>query len=104
MEKRTKIPVEECCMYYEVETAFIQQLDEHGLIELIHYGKEVFIAYEQLPYLEKYKRLHYDMDINWKGLETIQHLLNRVQALQQEIKRLRNELEQGPAPAAFGSF
>ncbi|MBS1574821.1 MAG: chaperone modulator CbpM [Bacteroidetes bacterium] len=89
MEKAKKISVEQCCVYYSIETSFVQQLDERGLIKLNRIGKKTFIAYEQLGDLEKYIRLHYDLEINMAGLETIRHLLHRVQLLQDEVRRLQ---------------
>ncbi len=93
METAKKISVEQCCIYYSIETTFIDQLNEHGLIELSRSGNEAFIDYEQLPDLEKYMRLHYDLEINMPGIEAIKYLLNRVQQLQQEIKDIRNTLD-----------
>ena len=37
-------------------------------------------------------RLYYDLEINMAGIDTIRHLLNRMQSLQQEMKRLQGEL------------
>lgn len=92
MERSKKISVEQCSIYYQIDTTFVQQLDEHGLLKLSRSGKKAFITYEQLPDLEKFIRLHYDMEINLEGIEAITHLLKRVQHLQQEIKRLEKEL------------
>ncbi|WP_300597981.1 chaperone modulator CbpM [Niabella sp.] len=86
------ISVEQCCAYYRIEVAFIQSLNEHGLIELMQQEEGVFIGYEQLTDLEKYRHMHYDLDINMEGLETIAHLLGKMRALQTEIRALRNEL------------
>lgn len=91
MEKEKKISVEQCCVYYSIETSFVQQLDEHGLIQLVHSDEKTFIAHEQLPDLERYMRLHYDLEINMEGLEAIKHLLERMQYLQKEVKRLQGE-------------
>lgn len=93
MEKTKKISVEQCCICYSIETSFVQQLDEHGLIKLNRTGKKTFIAYEQLPDLEKYMRLHYDLAINMEGLEAIRHLLDRLNGLQHDIKRLQAEMD-----------
>jgi hypothetical protein len=68
------------------------QLDEYGLIELDHSGTETLIAYEQLPALEKYMHLHYDLDINMEGMEAIKHLLHRMADLQQQVRKLEQEL------------
>lgn len=92
MEKESRIAVEQCCSYYNIEPSFIQQLDEYGLIELSRSGKETFIAFEQLPDLERYIRLHYELDINMAGIEAVSHLLNRVQRLQRELRKLQGEL------------
>ncbi len=93
MEKEKRISVEQCCSYYSIEISFVQQLDEYGLIELNRSGEETFIAFEQLPDLEKFMRLHYELEINMAGLEAITHLLNRVEGLQHELKRVQGELQ-----------
>lgn len=91
METVNRISVEECCVYYNVEIAFIHQLDEYGLIELNRSDETVFIAFEQLSDLEKYMHLHYELEINMEGLETIKHLLDRVHDLQKEVNRLKGQ-------------
>lgn len=93
MEQSQKISVEQCCSYYSIDTLFMQQLDEYGLLELEHSGKEAFITFEQLADLEKYMRLHYELEINMAGIEAIKHLLNRMQGLQQELNRLQDTLQ-----------
>jgi len=95
MDKLMSISVTECCIHYSIEASFVWNLDEHGLIELERSGQDAFIAYEQLPELEKYMHLHYDLDINMEGLEAIKHLLGRMEQLQQQVKRLENELGRG---------
>lgn len=92
MEKGNWISVEECCVYYSIETSFVHKLDEHGLIELNRSDEAVFIAFEQLSDLEKYMHLHYELEINLEGLETIKHLLDRVHDLQKEVNRLKGEV------------
>jgi len=91
-EQINSISVEQCCSYYSIEVAFIRSLNEHGLIELTQQEEHYFIGFEQLADLEKYMHMHYDLEINMEGLETIAHLLNKVQALQTEVRTLRNAL------------
>ncbi len=50
------------------------------------------VPMHQLPQLEKMVRLYYEMDINMEGIETINHLLNRMNEMQQEIVKLQNRL------------
>lgn len=95
MKKDNRITVEQCCIYYEIETSFVHKLDQHGLIKLSHSGKKAFIDFTELHSLEKYMHLHYDLDINMEGMEAIAHLLDRVENLQLQVKGLKNELEKG---------
>lgn len=94
MAETNKISVEQCCIYYSIETSFVQQLDEHGLIELIRSGQEIYIEFDQLPDLEKYMRMHYDLHINLEGLHAIKHLLHQIQTLQTEMKKLHGGLSE----------
>ncbi len=91
MEKVNRISIEQCCVYYNIETSFIQKLNEYGLIELSRSDETVFIAFEQLSDLEKYMHMHYELEINMEGLETIKHLLDQVDRLQKEVNRLKGE-------------
>ena len=92
METTNHISIEQCCIYYNIETSFVYKLDEHGLIELSRSEEMVFITFEQLSDLERYMHLHYDLEINIEGLETIKHLLDQVHELQKEVNRLKGEM------------
>jgi len=91
MAAQKMISVDQLCIFYEVETTFVYSLNDHGLMELRKSGKSYMVDFEQLADFEKFIHLHYDLDINMEGLEAITHLLSRVQELQREIKRLKNE-------------
>jgi hypothetical protein len=94
MATHKKIPVDQFCVYYKVETTFVYSLNDHGLIKLVRSKRGDMIDFEQLADLEKYIHLYYELEINIEGLEAIMHLLNRVQQLQYEIRRLRNDYGQ----------
>ncbi|WP_290794021.1 chaperone modulator CbpM [Flavihumibacter sp. UBA7668] len=87
MEQENRITLQECCIHYKVESVFLQALGSSGLLELITYEDQTYITHDQLKELEKYMHLHYDLDINLAGIEAIKHLLDRVQELQQELKK-----------------
>ena len=93
MEKANNISIEECCVYYNVEISFIRKLNEHGLIELTNSGETFYIDFEQLSDLEKYMHMHYELEINMEGMETIKHLLDRINRLQHEVDRLKGETD-----------
>jgi hypothetical protein len=92
MNKQNSISVEQCSFVYQIEVSFIQELETHGLIEIRHFGGRRFISYDQLGQLEKLTHFFYELQINMEGLEAVSHLLNRVQHLQGEVKRLQNLL------------
>ena len=91
MSDTNYILVEDCCRYYSIETSFVRTLNEQGLLELEYTNESYFISHDQLSVLEKYMHLYYDLDINVEGLEAISHLLRKVESLQDELKRLKNQ-------------
>jgi chaperone modulatory protein CbpM len=92
MEPGTLIAVEMFCSHHQIEPSFIQSLQRIGLVELVIRDDEAFIEVSRVALVEKYVRLHYDLDINLEGLEAINHLLDRVENMQDEIETLRNRL------------
>jgi chaperone modulatory protein CbpM len=86
------IPADEFCASHHIEISFIRSLQETGLIEMTVTEDSKFIRTEQLNQLEKIVRLYYEMDINLEGIETITHLLQRINNMQHEITALKNKL------------
>ena len=80
------------CIHHDVEISFIRLLHQNGLVEITTLEEKVFIDTSQLKYLEQFTRLYYELDINMEGIETIAHLLHRINALQAEITALKNQL------------
>ncbi len=92
MKKQELITIETFCQYHSIEVSFVRALAESGLIEVTRMGRKTFISFDELPRVEKFMRLHYDLDINVQGLETIDHLLDTVESLQRELLQLRNRV------------
>jgi MerR HTH family regulatory protein len=92
MSTKELIAVNEFCTHNNIEIRFIHSLQESGLIELTTIQEGGFIHTNQLQQLEKWVRLYYEMDINLEGIETITHLLERINNLQEEITGLKNRL------------
>jgi hypothetical protein len=86
------IAVSEFCASHQIAVTFIEDLAQHGLIEIATTEAQPAIPYTQLPSLEKMVRLHYELDINLEGIETILHLLDRIEALQQEMRDLQKKI------------
>jgi len=86
------IAVSEFCFSHNIEYSFIRSLHETGLIELATIEESVFLDVNQLQQVEQCIRFYYDLDINMEGIETITHLLHRIDSMQNEIISLRNRL------------
>jgi hypothetical protein len=86
------VALNEFCASHNIEVSFISSLHQTGLIEINTMEDAGFIEVSQLDEAEKFIRLHYDLDINIEGIETIAHMLERVSSMQDEIIDLRNRL------------
>jgi len=90
MEQDELIPVKDFCIYHNIEYSFIDSLENSGLISVTSVQQSTFIPLDEMSKLEKFVRLHYDLDINLEGIETINYLLEKIEAMQEEILQLKN--------------
>ncbi len=86
------ITTEEFCIQHKIEYSFINSLHNYGLVEIVQINEQSCISMDKLKDIEKFIRLHYELDINPEGLDAIAQLLNRVENLQDEITFLKNRL------------
>ena len=93
MENDELIPAKDFCIYHNIEYSFISSLENSGLISITSIEQSSFIPADEIQKLEKFIRLHYDLDINLEGIETINHLLEKIEEMQKEILNLRNRIE-----------
>jgi hypothetical protein len=82
----------EFCNHYNIESSFINSLQEFGLIEITVQEENAFVDVNQFYELEQFIHLHYDLDINLEGIEAIKHLLQRIRKMQDEVTALKNRL------------
>lgn len=92
MENEELIPAEDFCIYHNIEYSFINSLEDSGLISITAVEQAAYIPADEMQKLEKFVRLHYDLDINIEGIETINYLLEKIQEMQKEILQLKNNL------------
>jgi hypothetical protein len=92
MQTKNLIAITEFCIHHNIEVSFISSLQQNGLIEITTIKETGFIDAGQLQQLEKIIRFYYELDINLEGIESITHLLQRINAMQDEIVALRNRL------------
>jgi hypothetical protein len=93
MKTESLIAINEFCIHHNIEISFISSLQKSGLIELTTIEESLFIDADQLKQLERIVHFYYELDINLEGIETINHLLQRINSLQDEITILKNRLQ-----------
>jgi len=92
MQTEDLIPVNKLSVHYNIEHSFVLTLQESGLLEVVRLEEEIFVPASELKSLEKMANLYYEMGINIEGIETITHLLQRLNDMQQHIMQLTNRL------------
>ncbi len=92
MQTETLIALSDFCLSHNIELSFVRSLHQTGLIRIFDIMEADYIEAEQLCRLEKFISFYYELDINLEGIETISHLLERINIQQQEINLLRNRL------------
>lgn len=92
MQTENLISINDFCLSHNIEISFINSLQKAGLIEVTIIDETEFINAVYLQQLEKIVTFYYELDINLEGIETINHLLQRIELMQDEITMLRNRL------------
>ncbi len=92
MEQEELIPAKDFCIHHNIEYSFISSLQNSGLISVISIKSSSYIHQDEIHKLEKFVRLHYDLEINIEGIETINYLLEKIENMQKEIVKLRNKI------------
>ena len=86
------IIVSEYCHKCHIEPSFIALLEEGGLIEIQTEDGERYLLVSQLPEVERYSRMYYDLSINMEGIDAIHHLLDRMELMKRQIHLLQRQL------------
>ncbi len=92
------IIISEYCDKCHIEPSFIEMLQEVGLIDIQAENGERYLLFSQLPDVERYSRMYYDLSINMEGIDAIHHLLERMEEMRREIHSLHSRLR------LFGDF
>jgi hypothetical protein len=92
MNIKNLIPANEFCVHHNIGISFISSLHENGLIKITTIEETSYIHKDQLPELEKMICFYSELDINLEGIETITHLLKRINEMHSEITILKNRL------------
>ncbi len=86
------ILIDQLCTHYKIELAFIDALDNIGLIEIEVLEENRFIHQDRIGDLEKMIRLHHELNVNLEGIDVVFNLINKEMKLREEINSLKNRL------------
>ena len=92
MDTRQLISIQQFCLHYHVPVHFIKALKDYELVEFTVLEDDIYLQTQQLNEVEKMIRLHYDLKINFEGIDAIYNLLKQVEQLQDEVRVLKNKL------------
>lgn len=87
-----RISCEEYIKLYKIDADFLYSLEEAGLLFFETEEDVKYIFYDDLPRVERLSHWHYELDVNIPGLEVIEDLLQKMENLRTENRRLAQEL------------
>jgi len=93
MANENYILVRQYCERTHIPNSFIEALNEYGLIRCEQIETEVYILDEEIPEIERFDRLYHDLGINLEGIDALNHMLQRIRRLENEMKTLRRRLQ-----------
>lgn len=92
MKQDKYIAIEDFCTSHNIETEFVLQLYDMGLVDVVFQENLQYLPIQQLPKAEKIVRLYLDLEINLEGIGVITDLLERIESMHNEITYLHNKL------------
>jgi hypothetical protein len=93
MDMEAFIPAREICTRYQVEITFLEELSAHDLLEVQTVEETPCVATDRLGDLERYIRLHYELDINLEGIEVVSRLLEQLTESRRQLRLLETRLQ-----------
>jgi len=86
------IPLNTLCLHYKLEISFFNTLNENGLIEIQLVDEIQYVHKESIYEIEKIVRMHKELEVNIEGIDVVLNLLQKIDALQTELLKVRNRL------------
>tara|TARA_R110002020_G_scaffold266334_2_gene481263 strand:+ start:227 stop:517 length:291 start_codon:yes stop_codon:yes gene_type:complete len=93
MEQSNYIQITTYCKKTKIDRDFVQALEQYGLISVKVSEPEPLIAEDDMPEIERMFRLHKELGINMEGIDVLNHVLKRMQAMEKELFKLKKRLE-----------
>ncbi len=87
------ISVSKFCVNYDIPQQFIDSLSKYDLVKVIEVETTKHIHIDDINRIERLMRIHFDLDVNFEGLDIINNLIDQINTLQNEVSRLKSRLE-----------
>ena len=92
MSAENLIPIQQLCSTYQVEMSFFNGIIELDMIEFVSIEQTYYLHQDKINDLEKIIRLHQELYINLEGIDTVFHLLKKIDRLQAELMAIKTRL------------
>lgn len=92
METENYILIKRYCEHTQTPIEFIYSLHEFGFIEVTQVKDQEFVKPNDLVEIERVSRLKNELGINLEGIDAINHMILKVNRLENELRMLRERL------------
>jgi DNA-binding transcriptional MerR regulator len=90
--RRSLLSVAEVARLTGLPANAITRFLDLGLIDPVETHPEPFFTVSVVLRVRRIVRIHRDLDVNWAGIGVVMDLLDKINALEQEVAQLRTEL------------
>ena len=92
MDSENFILVAHYCEQTKTPIDFIDDLLEYGMIEVQKIENKIYVQSQYIIEIERIYRLRQDLGINMEGIDSLNHMIEKINRLEREFKLLRNRL------------
>ena len=86
------IQIEVYCQQTQTPMEFIEDLLEFEMIKVQQIENKIYVEPHSIVEIERVYRLREELGINMEGIDTLNHMIKKVNRLEQELKLLRDRL------------
>ncbi|MAN59145.1 MAG: hypothetical protein CMC08_04835 [Flavobacteriaceae bacterium] len=80
------------CEQSRIDNEFVHLLEVHGLIKCKRVNAQLYIEEDTVSEIERMFRLHRELGINIEGIDALNHMLQRISQMEEELSQLRKRL------------
>jgi hypothetical protein len=93
MQTEKFILINHYCKHTETSLDFIYSLQEYGFIEIKQIENNVYVEPNDLAEIERINRLQNELGINLEGVDALNHMMQKVIRLEDELRIIKERLK-----------